>query len=268
MAVSPVERSSVESHGDRIVREFTRQAEGFADPRRNSALTAQLGRLVRFLEPELDPEDVMLEVAAGTALVSRAVAGRVRHATALDLTPAMLAEGKRAADASGVTNLTFTRGDATDLPYLDRSFTLVVTRFSLHQVEAPDAVVREMVRVARPGAAIVVADLVRPDGLGGDPDRIERLRDPSHGTLRTEAAIAAMLTTAGAEVRRAERFDVVRPLEPWLEFTGTPPETAAAVRKEMEAEVAGGAQTGMRPLMVDGALHFTHTHAFVQATAG
>ncbi|MFC5185341.1 class I SAM-dependent methyltransferase [Actinomadura harenae] len=260
--------SPVEKHDDTIVREFTRQAEGFADPRRNSAFTAQLGRLVRFLEPELDLEDVVLEVAAGTALVSRAIAGRVRHATALDLTPAMLAEGKRAADASGVTNMTFTRGDATGLPYLDRSFTLVVTRFSMHQVRDPEAVVREMVRVARPGAAIVVADIVRPSSGAGDPDRIERLRDPSHASLRTEAEIAAMLAEAGAEVRRAERFDVVRPLDPWLAFTGTSGETSAEVRKDLEAELAGGAPTGMRPALVDGVLHFTHAHAFIQAIAG
>ncbi|WP_034486185.1 class I SAM-dependent methyltransferase [Actinomadura oligospora] len=268
--------SPVEKHGDKIVREFTRQAEGFADPRRNSAFTAQLGRLVRFMEPELDLDDVVLEVAAGTALVSRAIAARVRHVTALDLTPAMLAEGKRAADASGVTNMTFTRGDANGLPYLDRSFTLVLTRFSMHQVDDPEAVVREMVRVARPGAAIVVADIVRPgpaetvrpDGATGDPDRIERLRDPSHATLRTEAEIAAMLTAAGAEVRRVERFDVVRPLDPWLAFTRTPDETSAAIRKELEAELAGGAPTGMRPAFMDGNLHFTHAHAFIQAIAG
>ncbi|MCP2336466.1 class I SAM-dependent methyltransferase [Actinomadura rupiterrae] len=266
MTATPVERR--EAHGETIVHEFTRQAAGFEDPLRNAAFTAQLGRLVRFMEPELDPEDVVLEVAAGTALVSRAVAGRVRHATALDLTPAMLAEGKRAADASGVTNMTFTRGDATALPYLDRSFTLVVTRFSLHQVDDPDAVVREMARVARPGAAIVIADLVRPEGLAGDPDRIERQRDPSHGTLRTEAEIAAMLAAAGAEVRRADRFEVVRPLDPWLAFTGTSDELSAVIRKELEAELAGGAPTGMRPVLVDGALHFTHSHAFLQATAG
>ncbi|MEV5568672.1 methyltransferase domain-containing protein [Spirillospora sp. NPDC052269] len=258
----------VEKHGDMIVREFTRQAEGFADPRRNSAFTAQLGRLVQFVEPELDLEDVVLEVAAGTALVSRAVAARVRHVTALDLTPAMLAEGKRAADASGVTNMTFTRGDANDLPYLDRSFTLVLTRFSMHQVDDPETVVREMVRVARPGAAIVVADIVRPEGAAGDPDRIERLRDPSHATLRTEAEIAAMLAAAGAEVRRTDRFDVVRPLDPWLAFTGTSAETSAAIRGELEAELAGGAPTGMRPTFMDGNLHFTHAHAFIQAIAG
>lgn len=256
------------THDEKVVREFSKQAAGFSDPARNSAFTRHLDRLVRFMEPELDLEDIVLEVAAGTALVSRAIARRVRHVTALDLTPAMLAEGKREADHDGVMNITFSRGDATALPYLDRSFTLVVTRFSLHQVADPEAVVAEMARVSRPGAALIVADLVRPEGLEGAPDRIERLRDPSHGTVLTEERIAGLVTNAGAEVKRTDRFDYVRPLDPWLEFSRTPADTAARIRRELEDELAGGPATGMRPSMVDGVLHFTHTCLFQAAIVG
>ncbi|GAA4240740.1 class I SAM-dependent methyltransferase [Actinomadura meridiana] len=255
------------THDERVVREFSKQAAGFADPRLNAAFTRHLDRLVRFMDPELDLEDVVLEVAAGTGIVSRAIAARVRHVTALDLTPAMLAEGKRDADQAGLTNITFTEGDASALPYVDRSFTLVVTRFSLHQVADPETVVREMVRVSRPGAALVIADLIRPDDLVGDPDRIERLRDPSHGTALTESRITGLVAAAGAEVKRAERFDYVRPLDPWLEFSQTPEDVAAQIRQELEDELAGGPPTGMRPSVKDGVLHFTHSYLFQQAIA-
>ncbi|MFB4310470.1 class I SAM-dependent methyltransferase [Actinomadura sp. GTD37] len=256
------------THDEKVVREFSKQAAGFADPKLNAAFTRHLDRLVRFMDPELDLEDVVLEVAAGTGLVSRAIAHRVRHVTALDLTPAMLAEGKRDADHAGLTNITFTRGDATALPYVDRSFTLVATRFSLHQVADPEAVVKEMVRVSRPGAALIIADLVRPDGVEGDPDRIERLRDPSHAAALTESGIADLVAAAGAEVKRAERFDYVRPLDPWLAFSQTPDDAAAQIRRELEDELAGGPATGMRPSMVDGVLHFAHSYLFQQAIAG
>ncbi|WP_433477473.1 class I SAM-dependent methyltransferase [Spirillospora sp. CA-142024] len=256
------------THDEKVVREFSKQAAGFADPRLNAPFTRHVDRLVRFMDPELDLEDVVLEVAAGTGIVSRAIARRVRHVTALDLTPAMLAEGKRSADHAGLTNVTFAHGDATAMPYLDRSFTLVVTRFSLHQVADPEAVVKEMVRVSRPGAALIIADLVRPAGLDGDLDRIERLRDPSHGTALTESRIAELVTSAGAEVKRAERFDYSRPLDPWLDFSHTPADVAAQVRRELEDELAGGPVTGMRPSMRDGVLHFTHSYLFQQAIAG
>ncbi|TDD60914.1 methyltransferase domain-containing protein [Actinomadura darangshiensis] len=256
------------THDEKVVREFSKQAAGFADPALNVAFTRHLDRLVRFMDPELDLEDVVLEVAAGTGLVSRAIARRVRHVTALDLTPAMLTEGKRAADHAGLMNVTFAHGDAVALPYLDRSYTLVVTRFSLHQVADPGAVVREMVRVCRPGAALIIADLSRPDGLHGDLDRIERLRDPSHGTALTETQVADLVTSAGAEVKRAERFDYARPLDPWLRFSHTPADVAAQIRRDLEDELAGGPATGMRPSMDDGVLHFTHSYLFQQAIAG
>ncbi|GAA2602642.1 methyltransferase domain-containing protein [Actinomadura fulvescens] len=257
------------SHDEKVVREFSKQAPAFGDPRLNMEFTVNLARLAQFMEPELDLEDVALEVAAGTGLVSRAIARRVRHVTALDLTPAMLEQGKREADADTLTNVTFTRGDAAGLPYLDRSFTLVVCRFALHHVADPAAVLREMVRVSRPGAAVVVADLVRDEAIGdADVDRFERLRDPSHRTILPAGQIAEMLAAAGAEVKRTDRFDLVRPLEPWLEQSHTPDEAAAQIRKELADELAGaGPATGMRPSEVEGGLHFTHSNAFFCAIA-
>lgn len=255
------------THQEKIVREFTEQPAAFGDPRLTMAFTAKLARLVEFVEPELDLQDVVLEVACGTALVSRAIARRVRHVTALDLTPAMLAQGKREADRDAITNVTFTLGDATDLPYLDRSFTLLLTRFSLHQVEDPAAVLREMVRVSRPGAGLIVAELVRPEGGQGDPDRQERLRDPAHHALLPVDRIIELITEAGAEVKRVDRFEVVRPVEPWLRQPGTPQEVAEQIRAELRAELDGGPAGGLRPVLADGELCFTQSNAHVRATA-
>ncbi|HEY8482363.1 MAG TPA: methyltransferase domain-containing protein [Spirillospora sp.] len=261
---------------EKAVREFSGRADGradaradeSADPGRGTDAGRHLDRLVRFMEPELDLEDVVLEVPAGNAPVSRAIASRVRHVTALDPAADLLAEGKRAADHAGLMNITFARGDAADLPYVDRSFTLVVTRFSLHLAADPEAVVAELARVGRPGAALIIADRVRPEGLEGDPDRIERLRDPSHAALLTEARIAEMLAASGAEVKRTERFDRVRPLDAWLESAGTPEDVAARIRRELRDELEGGPATGMRPSMVDGVLHVTHTCVHHQAIVG
>lgn len=255
------------THQEKVVREFTKQAATFGDPRLNMAFTANLARLVEFVEPELDPEDVVLEVACGTALVSRAIARRVRHVTALDVTPAMLAQGKREADQDAITNVTFTLGEATALPYVDRSFTLVLTRFSMHHVEDPLAVLREMVRVSRPGAGFFVADLVREERGGADPDRLEGLRDPSHNRLLTADRIAELIAEAGAEVKRIDRFEVVRPLEPWMEQSGTPAEAAEQIRTELKAELEGGPASGLRPVPADGELCFTQSNAYFRATA-
>jgi ubiquinone/menaquinone biosynthesis C-methylase UbiE len=254
------------THQEKVLREFTKQAKTFADPGLNQAFTTRLTGLVKFIEPELDLEDVCLEVACGTGLVSRALSRRVRHVTALDATPAMLAQGKREADRDAITNVTFALGDAAELPFLDRSFTLVVTRFSLHHFEEPIVALREIVRVSRSGAGLIIADLVRTDAPG-DPDRHERLRDPSHASLLSVQQITELLAEAGAEVKRSTAFEVVRPVEAWMAQSHTSEEAAAQIRSELTAELDGRGLTGMRPVMVDGELCFTQSHAYLAAIA-
>lgn len=250
------------THRDLIRREFARQAETFEDVRLNEALTRHLDRLIDFAAP--DAGDVCLDVACGTGLVARALAARVRHVTALDMTPEMLAAGKTA--AGDVANIVFQEGDAGRMPFLDASFSLVVTRFSVHQAAEPEKILTEMVRVCRPGGRVVVADLVRTPGLRGDPDRVERLRDPSHGTMRTVTEIERVLVAAGARLVAAEVFDVERPLSVWLGQSRTPAEVAGAITAELRAELSGGEPTGMRPLLRDGDLWFTQNWAHVTAT--
>ncbi|GII24046.1 class I SAM-dependent methyltransferase [Planosporangium mesophilum] len=252
-------------HRELILREFARQAGTFEDARLNAALTVHLQRLVDFAQP--DPGDVCLDVACGTGLVARALAVRTRHVTALDVTPEMLETGKARAGADGLSNVVFQRGDATRLPFLDGSFPLVISRFSLHQVAEPEKVAAEMVRVCRSGGRVVIADLVVPPGLPGDPDRVERLRDPSHGAMLTVEAIGLLLTSNGATVRESDVFDVERPLGAWLEQARTPGDVGRRISDELRQELDGGASTGMRPLIVDGDLWFTQTWAHLLATA-
>ncbi|MFC4561135.1 class I SAM-dependent methyltransferase [Nocardiopsis mangrovi] len=245
-------------------REFTRQAASFEDARLNTAFTVHLDRLADFAAPRAD--DVCLDSACGTGLVARRLALRARQVTALDTTPEMLRTGKAAADAEGIGNVVFQRGDAARLPFLDDSFSLAVSRFSLHHVASPAAVVAELVRVCRPGGRVVLADMVVPDGLTGAPDRFERLRDPSHGAMLRVDAIRDLLREAGADAGPSEVFDVPRPVRPWLRQAGTPEDTARRIERILARELVGGAPTGLRPHSVDGDLWFTQTWAHIAAS--
>jgi ubiquinone/menaquinone biosynthesis C-methylase UbiE len=76
-----------QEHRGRVRDAFTRQAATFEDQRLNQAFTAGLPRLLAMAEPRHD--DTCLEVAAGTSLVGRGLAGQVSSVVALDATPAM-----------------------------------------------------------------------------------------------------------------------------------------------------------------------------------
>jgi SAM-dependent methyltransferase len=138
----------------------------------------------------------------------------VRHATGIDVTPAMLAEARKAAAEKGLDNITWDQGDVTTLPYADCSFTIVATRFSFHHFLDPIAVLREMVRVCAPGGRLVVVDSCpSEDKAKADAfNHLELLRDPSHTRALPLSEMKRLFAAVGLgepEVKFTELRDVV-----------------------------------------------------------
>jgi ubiquinone/menaquinone biosynthesis C-methylase UbiE len=248
------------------VKAFTAQADAFEDPERNQVFTAD-ARWV-FDRLALRPDDLVLDVAAGTGHAARQLAPSVRAVVALDLTPAMLAAGQAAALREGLTNVIFMRAQAAALPFLDASFDVVVSRFAAHHFEDPAAVLAEMVRCTRQNGTVACVDLVAADAVevAARQNELERLRDPSHARMLRAEDTEAMLAGAGLGVIDRTLRPLRRPLRPWLEQTNTAPEVAAAIEAALQDELAGGAVTGFRPEVLNGELWFVQTFGSWVAT--
>ncbi|MGI5166975.1 class I SAM-dependent methyltransferase [Spirillospora sp. CA-253888] len=259
--------------------------------RETGTIAPHLRRLLDFVEPV--PEDVCLDVARGTGPMPAALGPQVRHVAAVDaLPPAQRRDGGRSATVTfgtgpvrittdvdlpqassrpfrpvprrGCPDTPTVRAEATRLPYRDDSFSLVTTRFSLYHMGDPDRVLRELLRVCRPGGRLIIADLVRSNLSGPDRDRLERLRDPDHPGTPSIAALTDLVTSAGASIRRLDVFTVERPIEPWL--AGARDRRAAdQIRAELIDEVDGGPRTGAKPRVIGGELWFTQSWAHVAA---
>jgi ubiquinone/menaquinone biosynthesis C-methylase UbiE len=250
-------------HNDAVRREFTKQAQTFEDDRLNAAFTSGLDWLAECFAPESG--HLVLDVAAGTGHVARTLAALARQVVAVDLTKAMLEEGRAQAERAGLDNVLFQEGDASALPYLDHSFDLVVTRFSLHHFEDPQIPLSEMVRVCRSGGRVGVADMVADDDplLAERQDELERLRDPSHTRMLTLDALGDLLEQLGAGVLTRSSRQVVRPVQTWLDQARAGDAAAQKIIDELGAELAGGTETGLQPQQRDGELYFTQTWAVV-----
>lgn len=250
----------VSEHNDTVRRAFTRQAASFT---RTGWAASGVNWIVDQVQPRLD--DQVLEVAAGAGHLGRALAARVGHVTAVDLTPAVLEQGKRLADAEGRRNIVFQVGDAARLPFLDGTFDMVVSRLSVHHFADPAGPVGEMVRVCRAGGRLALIDLIAVDDIVAPRDRLERLRDPSHTRTHTLAELCALLEDAGARVVSRQTRDNPLELRDWLDRTDTPPDARAEIEATLRAELAGGPSTGMRPELRGDHLWFTHLWATVVA---
>jgi ubiquinone/menaquinone biosynthesis C-methylase UbiE len=142
-------------HSELILDQFTRQAVPFATAPSIRDETA-LKLVVEF--SGAGPDDTVLDVACGPGLIVVAFARVVKHATGIDLTPAMLEHARTYAAEQGVTNVTWQQGDVLPLPYPDASFSIVISRFAFHHFLNPAAVLEQMARVCRPGGTVVVVD--------------------------------------------------------------------------------------------------------------
>src|SRR5215210_334551 len=244
-------------HHHLVEQQFVRQAPGFGQEGLTLTNRDYLAWMVDTLDP--NPHDAVLDVAAGTGHLGRAIAPRVRCVVCLDLTPAMLHEGEQAAQREGLTHITFLRGAAEDLPYSDSVFDAVVSRFAVHHFVEPLVQVREMVRVCRPGGKVVLIDLVAPEDEGEAAvyNRLERLRDPSHTHALSTEELRGNLEGCGLTGIRTVARDVEVEAERWLALTSTATARAQAIREDLMQDVLGLASTGMRPFHDDGVLMFT-----------
>ena len=112
-------------------------------------------QVVDAVDPQ--PGERILDLAAGTGTSSQPFSDRGATVVPCDFSVGMLAVGKRHRPA-----LPFTAGDATRLPFSDDTFDAVTISFGLRNVVDPDAGLREMLRVTRPGGRLVVCEFSSP----------------------------------------------------------------------------------------------------------
>jgi SAM-dependent methyltransferase len=184
------------SHDDLIRDQFTRQAIPFSTAAPISDEHA-LAKIVAAGRPS--SEDDVLDLACGGGLIVCAFAPDVRHATGIDMTPAMLERARALAAERQLENVTWQQGDVRSLPWPDASFDIVVTRFSFHHFENPLAALREMRRVCRPEGRVIVVDMYASDEKAKAEawNRLEVLRDPSHVRALSLGELTDLFREAG-----------------------------------------------------------------------
>src|SRR6516162_9624531 len=133
--------------------DFTRIAESMRDG--GEALVARLG-----VTPGIDVLD--LGCGDGTTAIPEAQLGA--NVLGVDIARNLVEAGNIRARVSGLTNILFQEGDATDLNELEsQRFDLVVTIFGAMFAPKPYDVAKEMVRVTRPGGRIVMGNWIPGD---------------------------------------------------------------------------------------------------------
>jgi demethylmenaquinone methyltransferase/2-methoxy-6-polyprenyl-1,4-benzoquinol methylase len=113
------------------------------------------------------PDDMVLDVATGTAAVAIELARRTGcSVVGLDQSPEMLAAGRERVEAAGLSGrIRIVEGSAEKLPFPDGSFDALTFTYLLRYVEDPAATLAELARVVRPGGSMAALEFGLPRGV-------------------------------------------------------------------------------------------------------
>lgn len=165
-----------------------------------------LAKRVAYVRERRPPPATGLDVGCGTGVLAQRLAAAGYEMSGLDPSEGMLEVlTERAPDVRAV------RASATEVPFEDASFDLVVCVAALHHIADPGAVrdsLMEMVRVLRPGGRIVVWDH-NPRNPYWKRLMARVPQDDGSERLIPEAEVLAGLEAGGGRVLASEQLGLV-----------------------------------------------------------
>ncbi len=109
------------------------------------------------------PGNLALDVCCGTGDIARALAGRGARVTGLDFSQEMLSVAKSREAVGQPSSVDYQHGDAMKIPFPNASFDVVTVGYGLRNLADWEIGLSEMVRMAKPGARLLVLDFGKPD---------------------------------------------------------------------------------------------------------
>ncbi len=168
----------------------------------DTALKASLGCGNPTALAELKPGETVLDLGSGggiDVLLSAKRVGPTGMAYGLDMTDEMLALAEENKRKSGLTNVTFLKGEIEQIPLPDNAVDVIISNCVINLSGDKDQVLKEAFRVLKPGGRFAVSDVV----VRGDvPAEIKRSMELWVGCVAgalTDYQYVAKLAKAGFE---------------------------------------------------------------------
>ena len=112
----------------------------------------------------IKPDDIVLECACGTGLLTAVIAPKCRHLTATDFSRKMLRKAEK--NCRAFRNITYAKTDIMALPFADGSFDKVVAGNVIHLLDNPLTALSELNRVCKDGGMLIIPTYMNKDDKG------------------------------------------------------------------------------------------------------
>lgn len=214
-----------------VRKQFSQHADYYAQ----SSVHAE-GDTLQVILDFADPNgtEKTLDIATGTGFTAFALAPKVAHVVATDLTPEMVGKAADLAQAQAIRNVTFSVAAAEALPFATASLDLVTCRLAPHHFQDVPAFLREVYRVLRQDGLFCMVDSVSPESekLITWQNRVETLRDESHVYGYPPSQWDAMITDVGFEIEEtAHTRNALMSFLWWVRPQKNPPDVVQKIRE-------------------------------------
>jgi len=158
----------------------------------------------------LKPGEVVLDLGSGAGfdvfLAARSV-GEQGRVIGVDMTPSMVSKARQNLQRSSFTNVEFRLGEIEALPVADGIIDVIISNCVINLSPEKDKVVKEALRVLKPGGRLAISDVVRTAEL---PEEVKSDLQLYSGCISGASSILElemMLKEAGFEQVRIEPKD-------------------------------------------------------------
>ncbi|MBY0290198.1 MAG: methyltransferase domain-containing protein [Mycobacteriaceae bacterium] len=146
----------------------------------------------------------VLELCGGTGYAARLLAHKspTTRVDSLDISPEMLAVGRRHLTRAGIGTVALHEGDAAALPFDDDTFDVVMSVFGWHELptDIRHRAIDETIRVLRPGGQVIAIDLDPPPTARTVFEAYLRLTERPHARDVLGTGLADAFTAHGLTV--------------------------------------------------------------------
>lgn len=183
----------------------------------------------------------ILDIGTGIGLLPLLLAeDGAKQLVGIDISPEMLEQAeylRLSRNNEAATRVTFRLAPAHALPFREESFDAVTCRLVLNHVRRPERIVKEIVRVLRPGGILILAELLGVDNpvKRATQNAIEERRNAAHVAARGAEQYNKLVTDAGLQIEAKEIISFERELEEWLAIYYADRAESAVVREMIEA---------------------------------
>ena len=190
-----------------VKRQFDQQAANFS----NWSVTKNVEYQKAYFDfCEISSQDTLLDFACGTGEYAIFAAPKVKYVHGVDISTGMIAIALKQANKKNINNINFLCHPVEQVPFKNKSFSIVICRSAFHHFEEYDKIFDEMTRCCRNGGRISIQDIVAHSDEKIDRffEEFEKAVDVSHHITLPKEYIKSLYDQRNIKIKNTFEIEI------------------------------------------------------------